>query len=75
MVKQKTVHTKEALGRKDADVVKHGSGPVESNQPWVMDVGLSVFPRWSNDNPRDSFLGARGKDRPQPHIKVNECDH
>ena len=70
-----TKHTKEAIGRKDADVVKPGSGETSPQKHWEMDVGLSVFPRWSNDNPKNSFLAAKGYERPQPHIKVNECDH
>ena len=74
-MKSQTKHTKEALGRKDADVVKHGSGPVCPQDHYEMDVGDTVFPTWSNDNPKDSFLAAKGKDRPRPHNKVNECDH
>lgn len=74
MVKPFTKHSKEALARKDASVVKHGSGPANPNEHWVMDVGNSVFPRYG-DNPTDAFLAANGSKRPQPHIKINDCDH
>ena len=46
-----------------------------SNEPWVMDVSKSVFPIGMDDDPKGAFLPRAGKDRPQPHVKINECDH
>jgi len=74
-MKEKTVHTKEALKRKDADVVKHGSGPANPCNHWEMDVGASVFARGYGNDPAGAFLARPGKDRAQPHLKINECDH
>ncbi len=57
---------------KDLNVNEKKGMPSQNH--WQMDVGQSVFPRY-RDNPRDAFLAGNGKDRPQPHVKVNECDH
>ncbi len=75
MVKQKTVHTKEALNRRDADVVKKGSGPANPPEHWQMNVGPSVFARGYGDDPAGAFLARPAKDRATPHLKVNECDY
>lgn len=48
--------------------------PVEMKEHWVMDVSSSVFPKY-RDTPKDAFLAGNGKDRPQPHKMINECDH
>lgn len=48
--------------------------PMKMKDHWEIDVGASVFPRY-HDNAKDAFLAGNGKDRPQPHVKVNECDH
>lgn len=74
MVKH-TVHGKDALKRKDASVIKHGSGPAVPNQQWEKDVSKSVFVRGYGNDPAGAFLARPGKDRAQPHIKINECDH
>lgn len=75
MVKQKTVHGKDALQRKDASVVKHGTGPAVPHDHWQIDVGPSVFATGYGNDPAGAFLARPGKDRAQPHIKINECDH
>lgn len=67
-----TKHGQDAIKRKDASVVKKGSGPAVPNQHWEMPIGNSVFPVGSA---KDPFLARRGQDRPQPHNKINECDH
>ncbi len=69
-----TVHGKDAVKRKDASVIKHGDGPAIPQEHWVKDVGDSVFPRYS-DTPEGAFLAGNGRVRPQPHKKINECDH
>lgn len=75
MVKEKTVHTKQALARKDADVVKKGSGPAVPQEPWVQDVGPSVFATGYGNDPAGAFLARPAKNRATPHKKVNEYDY
>lgn len=40
-----------------------------------MDVSKSVFARGYGNDPAGAFLARPGKDRAQPHVKINECDH
>jgi hypothetical protein len=35
---------------------------------------IVVNPQGKN-TPENAFLPKRSKDRPQPHVKLNECDH
>lgn len=42
---------------------------------WKIDVSASVFPKGGSERPSDAFLPTPGKERAQPHVKVNECDH
>jgi hypothetical protein len=46
-----------------------------SGQHWQIDVSKSVFPRGDDDVASTAFLPTPGKDRAQPHKKINECDH
>lgn len=46
-----------------------------SSDHWQIDVGQSVFAKAKGDDPASAFLPTPGKDRAQPHIKINECDH
>lgn len=48
--------------------------PAQMKDHWEMDVSRSVFPKYG-DNPKDAFLPGNGSIRPQPHVKINECDH
>lgn len=48
--------------------------PLDKNH-WQVDVGESVFARGYGNDPAGAFLARPGKDRAQPHIKINECDH
>lgn len=48
---------------------------VSKNEHWQMDVGESVFARGYGNDPAGAFLSRPGKDRAQPHKKINECDH
>lgn len=59
------MHGKKEKGKAD------GLSPVH----WEMDVGSSVFARGSGNDPAGAFLPRPGKDRAQPHKKINECDH
>lgn len=54
--------------------VNYHSGIGKPNY-WQMDVSKSVFPVGMDDDPMGAFLPRSGKDRPQPHVKINECDH
>lgn len=71
----KTHHAPDYSKDKDADVIKKGSGKAVPDEHWVKDVGNSVFPRHNGNDPKTAFLACRAKDRPQPHEKINECDH
>lgn len=71
MVKPVTKH--DGNTRKTADVTKKGSGPAVPNQEWVMNYELS--PAGIPNDPAGAYLPMSGKDRPQPHKKLNECDH
>ena len=42
---------------------------------WQIDVSESVFQKGYGDDPQGAFLPRPGKDRAQPHKKINECDH
>ena len=52
----------------------HNSSTIPAEH-WQMDVSASVFPRGHGDDPAGAFLPRPGKDRAQPHKKINECDH
>ena len=45
------------------------------NDHWQVDVSKSVFPRGDDDVASTAFLPTPGKDRAQPHKKINDCDH
>lgn len=64
---------KKSKAAKDMGVGK-GLG-IKTEQPWLKDVSESVFPRGYGDDPAGAFLPRPGKDRAQPHKKINECDH
>lgn len=72
---KKTHHNPDYAKNKDADVIKKGSGPAVPGQHWEMDVGKSVFARGYGNDPAGAFLARPGKDRAQPHIKINVTDH
>lgn len=71
MVKQKTVH--DGNTRKDASVTMHGYGQLAPNEQWEVNLN----PEWVAEDrpPCHSWLPRAAKDRPQPHKKINECDH
>lgn len=45
---------------------------VIDNDPWQFNFDLT--PK-GNDTGWGAFLPRPGKDRPTPHVKLNECDH
>ncbi len=71
MVKQHTVH--DGNKRKDADVTMHGFGQLAPNEQW--EVNVDATPAGTDNPPCHSWLPRAAKDRPQPHKKINECDH
>lgn len=68
-------HAPDYAKNKDASVIPKGNKRAIPNEHWQMDVGASVFPRGDDDVASTAFLATPGKDRAQPHKKVNECDH
>ena len=70
MVKQKTVH--DGNTRKTASVTMHGQAQLPLNQQWV--VNVDATPAGIPNDPAGAFLPMRGRDRPVPHRKINECD-
>jgi hypothetical protein len=72
---KKKHHAPDYAKNKDADVIPKGWGPTEPNKHYEIDVGKSVFARGYGNDPAGAFLARPGKDRAQPHIKINECDH
>jgi len=47
----------------------------QGNAHWQIDVSASVFAPGKPNDPAGAFLAMPGKLRPQPHKKINECDH
>lgn len=72
---KKKHHAPDYAKNKDADVIPKGWGSDVPQKHYVMDVGASVFARGYGDDPAGAFLARPGKDRAQPHKKINECDH
>lgn len=72
---KKTKHAPDYAKNKDADVIKKGSGRAVPNEHYETDVSASVFQRGYGNDPAGAFLARPGKDRAQPHKKINECDH
>ena len=62
---------KKSKEAKDLDVnYKKGMG---SNEHWQVHVPATA--EGFGDDPKGAFLPRPGKDRAQPHQKINECDH
>lgn len=62
---------RKAKEAKDLNVNYHlGMG---KDQPWVKPIPASA--EGFGDDPAGAFLPRPGKDRAQPHQKINECDH
>jgi hypothetical protein len=68
-------HDPDYSKNKDADVIPKGSARAIPNEYWQMDVSASVFPRGDGDLASTAFLPTPGKDRAQPHKKINDMDH
>lgn len=71
---KKKHHAPDYAKDKTADVIKKGWGSAVPENHYQINVGSSVFPKYS-DTPAGAFLAGNGKVRPQPHKMINECDH
>jgi hypothetical protein len=56
----------------DASVPGKGNKPVNCCEAWEQHY---KYDPTAGNTPAGAFLPKRSKDRPQPHTKVNECDH
>lgn len=68
-----TVHGKDAVKRKDADVVKKGSGRAIPNEPWEKMVNAS--PVGKPNDPATCFDPMPSRLRPRTYNKINETDY
>ena len=64
---------KKSKEAKDLNVYEKKGNPPQEH--WQIDIGKAAFDRGYGDDPRGAFLPRPGKDRAQPHVKINECDH
>ncbi len=71
-MKKKVQHNPDYLKNVTADVIKHGDGRAVPNEQW--EVNRDATPAGNNSG-WGAFLPRAGKDRPTPHVKINECDH
>jgi hypothetical protein len=46
---------------------------IKSKEHWESTVPATA--RGYGNDPQGAFLPRPGKDRAQPHMKINECDH
>lgn len=65
-------HNPDYLKNRDADVIKHGNGPTNPNEHW--EIRKNITPE-GNSSGWGAFLPRQGKNRPTPHVKVNETDY
>lgn len=59
--------------RKDASVTLHSHKNLSPSEQW--EVNIEACPEGADIPPCHSWLPRKAKDRPQPHKKINECDH
>ena len=72
---KKKHHAPDYAKNKDADVISKGWGPAIPQKHYEIDVSSSVFATGKGNDPAGAFLARPGKDRAQPHKKINECDY
>jgi len=70
---KKNHHAPDYSKNKDADVIKKGNGRAIPNEQW--EINLDITPAGIPNDPAGAFLPMSGKNRPVPHVKINECDH
>lgn len=69
---KKTHHAPDYIKNKTADVIKNGSNSAVPDTHWQKDMNLTPD---GHPTAAGAFLPMKGKDRPTPHKKTNECDH
>lgn len=62
------------MGKKAKDLNVNEKKGMGSKDHWQIDVSKSIFPENKQDS-ATAFFAMSGSKRPQPHVKVNECDH
>ena len=72
MAKKTMGHNPDYLKNKTADVIMHGSENCVPNKQ--SQKNHNITPEGDN-SAWGAFLPRKGKDRPTPHTKLNECDH
>lgn len=68
-------HAPDYAKNKDASVIPKGTKSAIPNEFWERDVSKSVFAEGFGDSPQGAFLARPGKNRAQPHKKINDQDH
>ncbi len=69
----RTHHAPDYSKNKDADVIPKGNKAAVPNDHWERKVPATA--EGFGDDPAGAFLPRPGKNRAQPHQKINECDH
>lgn len=69
---KKVHHAPDYIKDRTADVIKHGDGRTVPSEHW--EVNRDATPAGASSG-WGAFLPRAGKDRPTPHVKINECDH
>lgn len=72
---KKIHHAPDYKDNQDADVIPKGNKKAVPDTYWQKGVGKSVFAEGFGDDPAGAFLPRAGKDRAQPHKKINDMDH
>jgi len=70
---KKKHHAPDYAKDKTADVIPKGWGRAVPNEQWERNYDLT--PAGIPNDPAGAFLPMSGSKRPQPHKKINECDH
>lgn len=65
-------HNPDYAKNKTANVIRKDSGPILPQEHWEMNRNITPA---GDSSGWGAFLPRPGKDRPTPHVKINECDH
>jgi len=70
---KKKHHAPDYVKNVDADVIMKGWSDAVPNEHWQ--VNVDITPAGIRNEPAGAFLPQSGTTRPQPHTKLNDCDH
>jgi hypothetical protein len=70
---KKRQHAPDYAKNRTADVIDSGWEAANPNEHWQ--VNVDITPEGIRNEPAGAFLPQRGRTRPQPHTKINDCDH